>query len=141
MRYLALAVLPMLALSACKNEPVQDATSVASEAVTAATDGPPPMTGDPSKNPDMTGFAKEVDADGDGKLTRAEWQAKGLPDSSFNMFEQGRGYVTLEDYQKNPAPEGIDLNGDGALSVAEFKAFDKQMAAKMAAQGKAAPKP
>lgn len=103
--------------------------------------GPPPMQGDPSKNPDMTGFARDVDSDGDGRMTRAEWQAKGLPESSFNMFERGRGFVTLEDYQKNAAPAGIDIDGDGKLTVAEFKEFDRQMSAMMAGSGKAPPKP
>lgn len=112
-------------------------TSAAAGAPTAAPQagpisapaGGPPM-GDPSKNPDMMGFAKEVDANHDGRLSRAEWQAKGLPSSSFNMFEAGRGYVTLEDYQKNAAPPGIDINGDGKLTVAEFKQFDAQGAAR-----------
>ena len=103
--------------------------------------GPPPMQGDPSKNPDMTGFVKEVDANGDGRMSTAEWQAKGLPESSFKMFERGRGYVTLEDYQKNAAPQGIDLDGDGKLTVAEFKEFDHRMSAMMPAGGKAPPRP
>ena len=87
--------------------------------------------GDPADNPDMTGFAAEVDADGNGEMSRAEWEAKGLPDSSFNMFEQGRGFVTLEDYQVNAAPAGIDMDGDGKLTVAEFVEFDAQMSANM----------
>jgi hypothetical protein len=97
--------------------------------------GPPPMQGDPSKNPDMTAFARAVDADGNGQLSRAEWQAQGLPASSFNMFEKGRGFVTLQDYQTNAAPPGIDLNGDGTLTIAEFKAFDQKMAEQMAKGG------
>lgn len=85
-----------------------------------------------STNPDMTGFVAEVDRNRDGKMSKSEWTAKRLPISSFNMFEKGRGYVTLEDYQKNPAPKGIDLNGDGKLTVVEFREFDKIMAEKMA---------
>jgi len=78
----------------------------------------------------MTDFAREVDTNGDGRMSRAEWRAQGLPETSFNGFEKGRDYVTLEDYQTNPAPAGIDLNRDGKLTVAEFKEFDKQMATK-----------
>jgi hypothetical protein len=89
------------------------------------------MQGDPSKNPDMTGLAQHVDANHDGKMAREEWAGQGLPMSSFNMFEKGRGFVTLEDYQKNAAPPGIDGNGDGTLTVEEFKAFDKKMSAQM----------
>jgi hypothetical protein len=82
--------------------------------------------GDPSRNPDMTALARTVDTNGDGKMSRAEWLAQGLPVGSFNMFEQGRGYVTLQDYQTHAAPPGIDLNGDGKLTVAEFKEFDRR---------------
>ena len=92
--------------------------------------GGPPM-GDPKDNPDMTGLAAAVDTGRNGELSRAEWKAKGLPDSSFNMFEKGRGYVTLKDYLENAAPKGIDLNGDGKLTVEEFISFDKQMATKV----------
>lgn len=95
----------------------------------------------PAKNPDMTEFVRTVDADGDGHMSRAEWQTQGLPQSSFDMFEKGRGFVTLDDYRANAAPPGIDLDGDGVLTVAEFREFDRQMAARMAADGKAPPPP
>lgn len=85
---------------------------------------------DRQANPDMTEFATEVDTNGDGKMSRSEWEAKGLPPSSFAGFEKGRGFVTLEDYRSHPAPPGIDLNGDGKLTVAEFKEFDRTRSAK-----------
>lgn len=85
-----------------------------------------------SKNPDMRPVLAEVDINHDGKMSRAEWQKAGLPMSSFNAFEKGRGYVTLKDYQTHPAPPGIDINGDGKVTVAEFREFDRRMAAKMA---------
>lgn len=124
----------MVALAACGQQ-----HSMA-EASTSADDSeaPPPMQGDAAKNPDMTELARQVDADRDGRMTEAEWKAQGLPETSFKGFEKGRGYVTLEDYQKNPAPPGIDLNGDGKLTIAEFKEFDRQMAEKMKTAGKPA---
>ncbi|SFG42401.1 EF hand [Novosphingobium sp. CF614] len=129
-------VAAVLALGACSGEPVPQETQTgvvdASEAAVAP-EGGPPMGGDTSKNPDMTQLAAEVDADGNGELSRAEWQAQGLPESSFNMFEKGRGFVTLQDYQENAAPPGIDINGDGTLTIEEFKTFDKQMSAQMKA--------
>ncbi|MDE2043263.1 MAG: hypothetical protein KGJ05_09330 [Alphaproteobacteria bacterium] len=82
-------------------------------------------------NPDFTPVVQAVDTNHDGQMSRAEWAAAGLPWSSFNMFEKGRGYVTQEDYDTNAAPRGIDINGDGKLTVEEFKAFDKMMSAKM----------
>jgi SnoaL-like domain len=77
-------------------------------------------------NPDMTNLAREVDANADLKLTRAEWQTRKLPASAYEMFDKGRGYVTLEDFRNAPAPPGIDANGDGVLTIAEFRAFDRR---------------
>lgn len=148
-----LVAAPLLALTACNAEPNAEKAQTPAPAPSQTppqagpaheTGGPPPM-GDPANNPDMTALAKEVDTDGNGELSRAEWRAKGLPESSFNMFEKGRGFVTLGDYQANAAPPGIDINGDGTLTIAEFIAFDRQMAAKMPPEAKAdtaaAPKP
>jgi len=87
--------------------------------------GGPAMGGDASGNPDFSPVTQAVDTNGDGKMSREEWFGKGLPESSFNMFENGRDYVTQEDYEKNAAPSGIDINGDGKLTVEEFIEFDK----------------
>lgn len=125
------ALAGMAFLAGCQQTDDAAETPVPDEAAsTAPESGPPPM-GDPADNPDMTEFAAEVDSDGNGEMSRAEWEAAGLPNSSFDMFEKGRGFVTLKDYQENAAPAGIDLDGDGKLTVEEFVAFDRQMADKM----------
>ena len=100
---------------------------------------PPAAASDTAKNPDMRAFAAQVDTNHDGKMSLAEWQAAGLPMSSFNMFENKRGYVTLADYQTHAAPAGIDLNGDGVLTIEEFKEFDKKMSARMPPGGTSPP--
>lgn len=87
----------------------------------------PAQGGDVSGNPDFSPVTQAVDTNGDGKMSREEWFSKGLPESSFNMFEKGRDYVTQEDYEENAAPAGIDINGDGKLTVEEFLEFDKSM--------------
>lgn len=122
-----------LVLAGCSGQPATQPSGDHSEAATGAGSeaGPPPLNGDPSKNPDMTGLAAQVDTNDDGRMSAAEWKAQGLPESSFNMFEKGRGYVTLNDYRTNAAPPGIDINGDGTLTAAEFKQFDREMTAKM----------
>lgn len=116
------------AANASADDALTDAADVAAPSSEAEA-GPPPMPTAPSKNPDMTELATKVDANNDGKMSRAEWEAKGLPESSFNMFEKARGYVTLDDYRNNAAPSGIDLNGDGKVTVIEFKEFDRKMSA------------
>jgi len=83
----------------------------------------------PPKNPDFSKVTAEVDKNSDGKMSKEEWQKAGLPMSSFNMFEKGRGFVTQADYEINAAPPGIDINGDGFLTVKEFIEFDKKMSA------------
>lgn len=113
-----------LLLAGCQQDVAEPANGDAGTTAEAPPAGPPPM-GDPADNPDMTGFAAEVDTDGNGEMSRAEWEAQGLPNSSFDMFEKGRGFVTLQDYQENAAPPGIDINEDGKVTVAEFVEFDK----------------
>lgn len=120
-------IIGMVALAACG----QQHTMAKASATSGEADAAPPLQGDASHNPDMTELARQVDADHDGRMTEAEWKAQRLPETSFKGFEKGRGYVTLEDYQKNPAPPGIDIDGDGKLTIAEFREFDRQMAAKM----------
>ena len=127
-----LAVVATLGLLGACQQPAREATDAADA---SPAEGAPAPMGDPKDNPDMTEFAAAVDADGNGEMSRAEWKAQGLPDSSFNMFEKGRGFVTLKDYQENAAPPGIDLNGDGKLTIEEFKEFDKQMSARMPGNG------
>ena len=120
MRVKALVFTAMLALGACHSQmKTQGQTETPALAVSKI-----------PGNPDMSPLVAEVDTNHDGKMSRAEWQAAGLPISSFNMFENGRGYVTQADYDSHAAPKDIDINGDGKLTVAEFKAFDKMGQAK-----------
>lgn len=107
--------------------------------VWAQGEGAPAQGGKTSGNPDFSAVTKAVDTNGDGKMSRAEWTGKGLPTSSFDMFEKGRDYVTQKDYEENAAPSGIDINGDGKLTVEEFVQFDKSMSGGGAPAGGAAP--
>lgn len=122
----------LLVLAGCGHESAPDPQSSATDDARVSA---PQVPGDPPQNPDMTRLAAAVDTNHDGRMSRAEWQAQGLPMTSFDGFEKGRGYVTLEDYRKNPAPPGIDLDGDGTLTIAEFREFDRKMSAQIAKGG------
>jgi hypothetical protein len=71
---------------------------------------------------------KAIDTNKDGCMTEEEWKAAGAPISSFNMLVQD-GCVTPEHMMASEAPEGVDLNNDGFLTILEFKAFDKRKSA------------
>lgn len=87
-------------------------------------------------NPDMRGFFADVDRNRDGCASRAEWKGVGLPDSAYQMLADAQGCVTLARMNEVPAPPGIDLNGDGRVTLAEFLAFDRKMSAQFKAQAR-----
>jgi hypothetical protein len=80
------------------------------------------------KTMDVTGFIAEVDRNHDGCASRAEWQRAGAPMSSYEMLKDAQGCVTAAAMGAVAAPEGIDANRDGKLTLAEMKAFDRKMA-------------
>jgi len=129
MRYPIILGLAMsVLLTGCHHQPASDLAGQAAGAPGQAQPGSPSIGG-ATNNPDVTELVAEVDVDGNGEMSRSEWAAEGLPMSSFDMFEKGRGFVTQRDYEVNAAPPGVDVNGDGKLTVAELVEFDKRMAA------------
>ncbi len=82
-------------------------------------------------------FFREVDRNHDGCITQAEWRKTGAPASAYDMLKDAAGCVSVAAMQRTEAPDGIDTNGDGKLTLAELKAFDRKMAPIMAAQAKA----
>jgi hypothetical protein len=81
---------------------------------------------------DVSGFIAEVDRNHDGCASRAEWRRAGAPLSSYESLKDDKGCVTVAHMRTVPGPPGIDTNGDGKLSLAELKTFDKTMAPLMA---------
>lgn len=81
---------------------------------------------------DVSGFFAEVDRNKDGCASAAEWKRAGAPDSAYRMLADDKGCVTPTRMNAGDAPAGIDGNGDGRLTLAEFKSFDKKMSAQMA---------
>jgi hypothetical protein len=75
--------------------------------------------------PDHDPLIAAIDTNGDGRMSYEEWHAKGMPDSSWKMLNKD-GYITKAIMLANGPPDGIDLNGDGVLTLAEFLEFDRR---------------
>jgi hypothetical protein len=84
--------------------------------------GGPPMPGTDA-NLDQTPLFNEVDANHDGKATKAEWLAAGAPEMVWSIVDSDKNDVlTLDELKKsNPPPSAIDVNKDGKVNLAEMK--------------------
>ncbi len=84
--------------------------------------------------PDHDPLIAAIDKNKDGCMTKEEWQAVGMPMSSFNGLVKD-GCVTKKIMMESEAPDNIDLNEDGILTLEEFLEFDKKMAPQMSGEG------
>lgn len=86
------------------------------------------------KKVDSSPIADAIDVDHDGKLTHEEWQKAGAPEASWDRFMsydkiKKQGYILRADFLAESPPDGIDLNCDGRITLAEFLTFSKSMSA------------
>ncbi|USX12365.1 hypothetical protein NHH88_22065 [Oxalobacteraceae bacterium OTU3CAMAD1] len=86
---------------------------------------PPPQGG---ARLDVRPFVNEVDADHDGCMSKTEWMAAGAPVSAYKVLVDAKGCVTRAKMLATAPPPGVDLNGDGKLTLREMKEFDAKMA-------------
>jgi hypothetical protein len=91
--------------------------------------GPPQQgAGMAMKNFKVDAFAKQVDANNDGSMTKEEWKAAGLIDMPFTMCDTNKdNKITTKEIADCKLPEAMDANGDGSLTVNEMIEFDKKM--------------
>lgn len=73
---------------------------------------------------DVRPFVDEVDANHDGCMSKAEWTAAGAPASAYKVLADAKGCVTSAKMLATAPPPGVDLNGDGKLTLREMKEFD-----------------
>ena len=79
-------------------------------------------------------FFAEVDSNHDGKLSKEEWAAQGLPEGVFTRMDTDKdGFLTLKEVEANWFPGDLDTDKDGILTVAKMKAYSGKMAARRAA--------
>ena len=97
-----------------------------------AQDGPgkcPPYPD--GRKPDATPIVNAIDTNHDGKMTKAEWDAAGAPEASWNMFmnkypeAKKAGYITREQFLAEAPPNGIDTACKGYITIDDFRATKK----------------
>lgn len=90
-------------------------------------------------NLDKSELYKAIDKNKDGCMSYEEWHGVGMPDSSFKMLAKD-GCVTAKIMEDNGDPStDLDGNGDGKITLEEFKVFDKKMAPQVSGGQGAAP--
>lgn len=78
---------------------------------------------------DVEGLIASLDAGKDGKISRDEWKARGVSDNAYMAIGQGRDPMSTDDFRAAKPEPAVDANGDCTITLQEFQAFDKMMAA------------
>jgi len=83
---------------------------------------------DDGKKGDPTPIVDAIDADKDGKMTKAEWEKAGAPIESFQSFigKSKKDFVSRQEFMDETPPNGVDANCDGKFTIKEFHDFGLQ---------------
>jgi len=92
------------------------------------------------KKLDQSSLYNSMDANKDGKVSKAEWLAIGAPENIFSHSAQKSkdGTLSLEDLNDTSPPDSVDADKDGKLTLQEFKVFLKACTGDAAQGGGAA---
>ena len=74
-------------------------------------------------------FVAELDVNKDGCVSQKEWVGAGLPEFHFQALSaqaEKKDCVTKKELLIGNPPDGIDINGDGYLAVAEMIEYTKK---------------
>jgi hypothetical protein len=74
-------------------------------------------------------FLAELDVNKDGCISQKEWVGAGLPEFHFQTLSaqaEKSDCVTKKEMLIGNPPDGIDINGDGYLTVAEMIEYTKK---------------
>ena len=89
---------------------------------------PPPGAGQEGPKLDQTPMFNEIDENGDGKATAAEWKTAGAPDMVFQMVDSNKdNEVTFEELSASSPPAAVDKDEDGKVTLSEVKEFMSSM--------------
>jgi len=91
-----------------------------------------PQAGSPMamKNYNVEAFAKQIDTNGDGAMSKEEWKAAGLEEVPFNFCDADKDErLSGKEMTDCKMPEAMDADSDGILTVSEMIEFDKRIAA------------
>ena len=75
-------------------------------------------------------FARQIDTDSDGVMSKEEWKTAGLAEMPFSFCDSNKdGRLSSGEMADCQLPEAMDTDGDSVLRLDEMIEFDKKMAA------------
>jgi hypothetical protein len=99
------------------------------QAATTQTSAPAKSEQDKSKKLNVDKFVDELDKNRDGCVSHSEWVNAGLLEFNFEALSaqaEKKDCVTKKELLIGNPPDGIDINGDGYITVAEMIEYSRK---------------